>query len=160
MKNQSLKFLNALLLMFLIASFMGCSKKDTAPGSLNIKVSYFYNTFQGYKADVGAKAYLFDWSKGQEAFIDSISPIAARTGILIDKKGDFVECLYKYNGEADVTGSINIPNVDAGSYLLVVASKGRWTFSSKQIDIQPGQTMSLIKNFYYLHDWEYGGEVW
>jgi len=159
MKNKILLF--ALILV----AFISCEKDDPVPGSLNIKVSYFYNNFQGYKPDVGAKAYLHDTKYGNLAYLDSIGPISARVGFLVDKNGKWITAddggiTHKYDGEADVTGTISILNIEPGSYYLVVASEGRYTFSTKRISIGEGENLDLVKNFYYLHDFDYGGESW
>jgi hypothetical protein len=154
------------LLFFLFSiALMSCKKEDDEPGSVSIKVSYYYNAYQGYKPDVGAKAYLHDVEYISKVHLDSLHPIAAKVGLLIDKNGDFLlssnnGVTYNYSGEADVSGQIDIPNVGPGDYYLVVASEGRYTFSTKRITVGSGTPLTLVKNFYYLHDFDYGGESW
>ena len=154
-------------LLLLLGIFVGCSKKMEEPANLNVKVSYYYNAFIGYKPDVGATAFLYEEKFAKQAYTDSISWVAASIGALIDKNGEYIigdnglsSGYYKYRGEADVTGTVTIAGVSPGGYLLILVSKGRYTFSSKHIDIQSGTDMVLIKNFGYYHEFDDGGEYW
>ena len=148
--------------LFFIAAFVfifcGCKKDE--PASLEIEVSYYYNQYQGYKPDIGAKAYLFTEKQTKTVWIDSISPTLAQFGKLTDKSGTIIDVRYQYKGEAGVSGMLNITGIEPGSYLLILASKGRYTFTHKHIDFNSGEALSLVKNFGYLYDYEFGGESW
>lgn len=153
--------MNKLTLLFLISLICFSCDKIFEPGSVEIEVSYYYNQYQGYKPDVGAKAFLFERDKSiTSVYIDSMSSIDARIGFLVDKNDDLLDVDYKYSGEAGASGIITISDVDQGKYLLILASKGRYTFTHKYIEVNSGETLKLVKNFYYLHDYEDGGEIW
>jgi len=79
---------------------------------------------------------------------------------LVDKYGELISAKRKYEGEADVTGTITITGINPGDYLLMLDSKGRWTFSYKYIHLGSGESLNLVKNFGYLHEYERGGEPW
>lgn len=145
--------------LFIILLFCSC-EKIFEPGSLELQVSYCYNAYQGYKPDIGAQAHLYKKSHTSGVFIDSISCIDARVGYLIDNKGKIMDIDDDYEGEVGITGILTIDNIKPGDYLLILASEGRWTFSHKYIEINPGETLKLVKNFGYLHEFEDGGEYW
>jgi len=152
------KILFIALIVLITAS---CKKDDEQlPATVNIEVSYFYNTYQGYKPDVAAIAYLCEKDKTAAFYNDSTAAIALRIGLYTDIKGDWVDIPFKYKGEAGTTGTINIQNVDPGKYLLLLASKGRYTYSHKYITIKSADNISLVKNFNYYDDYSYGGELW
>lgn len=154
MKNKLLLFILILL------AFVSCSKDDDLPATVNIEVSYYYNTFQGYKPDIGAIAFLCEKDKSKAFHNDSTAALFIRVGMYADKTGDLIQIPYKYKAEAGVSGKINISNVDPGEYLLLLASKGRFIYSYKYLDIHSGENVELVKNFYYLNEFSYGGEAW
>lgn len=142
----------------IIFVFNSCT---TEPGSLKVTVSYYYNTYQGYKPDVGAKVFLFLKSETTSFHNDSTNPIIAKAGMLQDYSGDIISGLtYKYSGITDGSGNCVINDIEPEDYLLIVASNGRTVYSHKYITINEGQQLSLGKSFYYLHDYEDGGEYW
>ena len=137
------------------------------PAKLEVSVSFFYNDYQGYRKDVDSKAYLFKDSIGKKAYMFKLSPVDARYGMLVDAQGvrlgsdksEFPQ-VFSYSGIADGDGKINISDIAPATYLLVVASKGRYVFSSKTVVFAEGKTISLVKNFGYLFDGDTGGESW
>jgi hypothetical protein len=143
-----------------IFAFASCSKDEDQPATVNIEVSYYYNTYQGYRPDIGAIAYLCEKDKSNAFHNDSTAALFIRVGMYADKTGDLIQIPYKYKGEAGVSGKINIPSVDPGDYLLLLASKGRYLYSFKYITIHSGENVELVKNFYYLREFNYGGEAW
>lgn len=145
-----------ILFLLSVSLFFSCSKDGS--GNLELTVSYFYNDFQGYKPDVGSTVYIFDDEYSKVIFPDSMSIIAARTGMIIDKDGK--PHLYEQKGEADVSGKINIDNIKSGQYFIILASKGRWLYSTKLITIQDDETFSLVKNFGYKNEYSKYPESW
>lgn len=123
----------------------GCEKWK-GPGNLEITVSYYYNDFIGYKPDVGAKAYLYsDINASCPDYVSSIIGNAYVGG---------EEIRNEYFGRADVEGKVLIENIEPGQYYLVLVSEGRFTYSEKYPEIDPGETTRLVKNFYYKHEFE------
>lgn len=149
---------NIIIILVLIIS-VSCSKDDE-PANLTIEVSFFYNNFQGYKPDVEAKAYLFDHSKTSGIEMDSMHIIDARIGKLVDKTGEWMDVEPIYEGEAGASGMISIDNIIPGYYLLILASKGRYSFTHKHQHIESGERLNLVKNFGYLYEFQRGGESW
>lgn len=157
MFNHKPKTMKKLLFLFLFVSLLsGCSK----PGNLELTISYFYNNFQGYRPDVGAKAMLFKSSVSQRLCMDSITLPYAETGIFYDNNGKYIKDEDILKAEADVSGKINFKDLSNGKYLLIVSSKGRHIFSKKEIEIESGKTLSVVKNFEVDHDMDYKGESW
>lgn len=131
---------------------VGCKKKD---GAVELTISYYYNNYQGYKPDVGAKVYIFD----KDVNCSSMSLTDAQMGIIVDKNGNTKFDLYKYSSEADVNGVVKI-SVQPAEYYIVVASKGRYLYSMKKITVKSEETLYLTKNFYYLGEFKDVPESW
>lgn len=148
------------LLTLLLIFILSCDN-NKEPGSLEIEVSYFYNNYQGYKPDVGAKAFLFTNKEAKGICIDSMNWANATTGIPADNKGELMfDIAPAYKGEVGISGTVYITGIEAGDYLLILASEGRFTFSTKNIEIISGQDLKLVKNFGYYHEFDLGGESW
>lgn len=146
------KIILALVMAFSIAS---CKKNDVQlNGSLEVKMSYYYNSYQGYKPDVGAKIYLFKQTgKSYERKL-----VDYRIGLLtIEGTTEIVRADFK--AEADGTGLAKIQNVPYGDYLLVASSKGRFIYSTKPITINAA-LQNEVKNFGYLNEFKDEGESW
>ncbi|TZF81805.1 hypothetical protein FW774_17260 [Pedobacter sp. BS3] len=145
-------------LLILTAAILlsACKKSDDKPktGSIEVKLSYFYNDFQGYKADVGARIYLFK----QTGKSYDKSYVNYSIGALQVSGSDEI-VYYDYRAEADVTGTAKIDNVPYGKYLLVAASKGRFVYSVKPIEVN-SVSQNFVKNFGYLHEFDDNGESW
>lgn len=139
-----------LIILIAFAAF-SCSKNDETTGSVEVKVSYYYNAYQGYKPDANAKAYLF---KGSNVVANKY--VKSRLGIAYIGE---TEVESNFRSVADVNGTVLFENIPSGNYLLVVVSEGRSSYSAKQIEVGSGK-LSLIKNFGYLHEWDDLGESW
>ena len=145
-----------LVLITFAAIIAGCKKEDkpVLTGNLDVKMSYFYNTYQGYKPDTGAEIYLF--KQNGKAFDQDY--IAYRIGYLkVVGTGETVQ--YNFKAEADVSGTAKITGIPYGQYLLVACSEGRNTYSVKTIEIN-SETKTEVKNFYYLDEFDDDGERW
>ncbi|MFB9862617.1 hypothetical protein [Rufibacter immobilis] len=146
-----------LAVLMLLAFGCGSDKsEDPEPqfGSVEVRMSYFYNDFQGYKPDTGADIYLFK-ETGKKFINDWID---YRIGTL-RVEGTEEKVKYDFAAEADVSGVAKIENVPYGKYILVAASKGRFTYSKKSIEIN-SVSQSHVKNFGYRSEFSDIGEVW
>ena len=157
---KQLFFIALILLAFASCTKDEVSPEEQVPATLAIEVSYFYNDFQGYKPDVAAVAFLCEKDKTTAFYNDSTAGLAVRVGLYTEKSGDWVEIPYKYKGEAGGSGIVNIEGIVPGEYLLLLASEGRYTYTHKYMTIKSGEKISLVKNFNYYSEWEYGGELW
>jgi len=146
--------------------FSACKKELKEPGAIEVTITYFYNNFFGYRNDVGAKIFVYDPAVGKQMHLDSMSVIFARIGAIYDRngkiidKGEFLETRYLFTAEANASGVAHIGNVPPGKYFILAASKGRFTYSTKNIEVLPGETLHLTKNFGYLFEWLPQGESW
>lgn len=150
MKKNLLLALSALLILFI-----GCKKdSEDSMGSVSITMSYYYNTFQGYKPDVDASAFLFKdtGTEYEKTFIDY------KIGYL-HKKGTEQTVRPDYTATADVSGKATFDGVKYGKYLLVVSSNGRFVYSTKMIEVNSPE-ISLVKNFGHLNEFKDTGEAW
>jgi len=146
-----------LLLPLLIILLFGCQKdkdEEVPLGSLEVKISYYYNAFQGYKPDTGANLYLYKQT-GKTYIRDFID---FRVGLL-EVVGTGEKVTSDFKAEADVTGLAKINNIPYGDYLMVAASEGRFLYSAKPIKIDAPLT-SDVKNFGYRNELDDNGEPW
>ncbi len=150
-------FLLAMLPVLVLSS---CSKDDDEPGSIELTVSYFYNSFQGYKPDVGATAYLFEYSKKDLLNLGTMTCASGMMGVLIDKNEEYHFNEYTSKGTADVNGVIRLKNINPGSYFIMVGSEGRYLYSMKDIIIKSGEELTLVKNFGYKNEFSSLPETW
>lgn len=149
-----------LLFLFLFVSLLSGCNIIQKPGNVEITVSYFYNNYQGYKPDVGSKAFLIKNSVAQRICKDSLTLPYASQGIFFDKYGKYIKNEEIQNAEADVLGKIKFNDLSSGNYYLFVSSKGRDIFTIKEIEIESGKTLSLVKNFEATHDMDREAESW
>ena len=149
-----------LLYLFVFVSLLSGCNLISKPGNLEITVSYFYNNFQGYKPDVGSKAYLFKSDVTQRICMDSLTMIYTSLGYFFDKNGKYIKDEDKQIADADVSGKINFNDLPSGKYFLVLSSKGRNMFSKKDIVIESGKKLLLVKNFEARHDGENYADSW
>ena len=151
-----------LLFLFLFVSLLSGCNIISKPGNLEITVSYFYNNFQGYKPDVGAEAYLINKKYTDSLCMDSINLITSRSGVFYNKfvKDEFYDPKGMLKSEADLNGKINFKDLPVGDYFILLVSHGRYVYSKKELKIESTKTLSLVKNFEYLHDMDQKGESW
>lgn len=155
-----------LLFVLIITASFGCEKENDDPGSIEVSITYYYNQFFGYRKDVGAKVFVYESSVGEKIYLDSMRVISARWGAVYNKNGkiinevDFRTTAKLFEAEANAEGVALIQGVPPGRYFIMVASKGRWTYSVKSIDVLPGETLKLTKNFGYISEWFPQGEAW
>lgn len=138
---------------------VGCSK-DEEPANLEITVSYFYNTYQGYKPDVGATVVLYNSSDVSGYCADSTGYIGHKFAGFENSKGEDMSVNYRYDQEADVNGVVKISGITPGKYLVAVCSKGRWLYSVKTVDFGDGEDVVLVKNFGYKNEYQSSPETW
>lgn len=146
--------------LLLITFFVASCNIFQKPGNIEISVSYFYNNFQGYKPDVGAVAYLINEKASDSLAIDSLHLANVMAKAFLKTNGKYLNDSNILTMEADVTGKINYKDIPSGKYLLIIGSNGRSVFSKKNIQIAPGKTLSLVKNFGYVYDRSNDGEFW
>jgi len=150
-----MKWLQIILLVILGTALFSC-KEDS--GVLEITVSYQTDN-EDWRRDVGAKVFLFDHSKTQGINIDSMTVGDARSGKLLAKDGGYLNLFPVYEEQAPNHGKIEL-EVDAGYYLLILASNGRKSFSHKHQHIKRSEFISLEKEFTGIWDNKKGGETW
>jgi hypothetical protein len=148
-----------IVVAIIAAVFAGCSKEDDGgTGTVELTVSYFYNDYQGYKPDVGAQVHVFDEKYGSVVCYDSMSIVAARIGIIYDKQGEpHVDEIYSTEVGA---GGVAKFALDAGNYFMIVASEGRWLYSTKSIKVNKDEVLYLTKNFGYRNEFQGKPESW
>ena len=146
-----------MLFMILTGLSSSCSKNGADPsanGSVEVKMSYFYNDAQGYKPDANASIFLFKQS-GKSIDYENSSPRIGK----IQYQGDNEPVYQDYEATADLNGLAVIENVPNGDYLLVAKSKGRLTFSIKPISVKSSK-VSEVKAFGYKSELNIKGESW
>lgn len=145
------------MLAMVLVGLSSCKKSDSeslGSGSVEVKMSYFFNDSQGYKPDADARIFLFKQTKKSIDYEKS-SPRIGKIWYV----GDSEPVYQDYEATADVTGLAVIENVGNGDYLLVAKSKGRFTFSIKPISVK-GSKVSEVKAFGYKSEFEIDGESW
>lgn len=127
-------------------------------GIIEINVSYINNE-NNKVSDQGAKVFLFDHSKTSDIVIDSMTIADARIGRLSSRNGGYLDLIPLYEGEAESNGKV-ILNVKSGYYLIILASRGRESFSHKHQYIKNEELLEIDKSFNGFWDNKKGGEVW
>lgn len=129
-------------------------KVEVKKGSIEVKISYYFNEAQGQKADVGAKVFLF---KKTDKIYKSDFINYYIGSMVVDGTEDIINA--DYREEADISGTVRILDVPYGKYMLVVASKGRKIYSKKDIVIDAPNKI-FVKNFGYTDEMSNEGESW
>lgn len=151
--NKFLTFLSVVLIT-LITSCSKDNEQSNSNGSVEVKMTYFFNDAQGYKADVGASIFLFKQTQKSIDYEKS-SPRIGKIWYV----GDSKEVYQDYEANAGADGVATIENVSNGDYLLVAKSKGRMTFSIKPISVNNNK-VSATKAFGYKSELDIKGESW
>ena len=158
-----------LLLCLLLAPFFSLAQQKPS-ATIKGVVTYFFNTSQGDKPDIGAKVFIVDTAKCQGydkaiafqydlARIKKLTRTDAGFKTLDDKShsnfekiktaADAVSCT------VDGSGNYSIP-VTSGTYYILFQSKGRTSMTMTEIagnlyltkvTIKDGQTMDESHNF-------------
>lgn len=144
-----------LAILITMATAVGCKKdKEEKKGALEVKMSYYFNQYQGYKPDVNADIFLFK-NTGKSYKQDYIDYRIGR--LEVEGTGESVSS--DFSAKSDASGTAKINDIPYGSYLLVATSKGRFVYSKKIIEIN-SDLKSEVKNFYYLDEFDDDGESW
>lgn len=134
---------------------LSCSKDDDiSTATVEVTISYFYNTSQGFRPDTNAKLYLY---KHTGATYERRWSDFMTGGLVVEGNGQRV--MPDFTGTADVNGLVKINNVPYGKYVMVAAGKGRATYSLKTITLN-AELYTDSKNFTHLHEQEQNGESW